>query len=154
MTDPMANRPSRDASPKEVWEFTMWLEEHGYDNAWADMFSTDAVFEIPLAPPGMRNRLEGREEIRATVAPAQRAAHQLLRTTTTDVRLHQTGDPEVIVCEFTSHKEVIATGEVAHVPYVHVVRVRDGEIVSKRDYASFELMPKLSLKTMEDPQHA
>ena len=56
------------------------------------------------------------------------------RLTGLDSVVHETLDPEVIVVEVELHGEVAATGERYRLPYVQVARVRDGAIVSFRDY--------------------
>jgi ketosteroid isomerase-like protein len=50
----------------------------------------------------------------------------------TDVVIHDTADPEVIVAEFCYRGSV--DGRQFVVPCVFVLRVRDGEIVESRDY--------------------
>jgi len=58
------------------------------------------------------------------------------------IRIHQTGDPEVIVAEFDYAGTVIATGESFRVPCVFVLRVRDGLIVESRDYIDHVAMAR------------
>jgi hypothetical protein len=48
--------------------------------------------------------------------------------------IHETTDPEVIVAEFEYQGTAAETGEEFALPGVFVMRVRDGEIVSSRDY--------------------
>jgi uncharacterized protein len=58
----------------------------------------------------------------------------LPRRTVENVTIHETSDPEVIVAEFEYHGDAADTGERVVIPAVFVMRVRDGEIVSSRDY--------------------
>jgi uncharacterized protein len=51
-----------------------------------------------------------------------------------NVTIHQTTDPEVIVAEFEYQGTSGDTGEPYSVPGIFVLRVRNGEIVSSRDY--------------------
>ena len=51
-----------------------------------------------------------------------------------DVVLHRTDDAEVVIGEFTATGVVTPTGAPYAMRYIGVVRVRDGEIVSYRDY--------------------
>lgn len=140
MTDCMTNRPGTDADPYDVWEYAgLVLRMDPY--RWADMFTEDGVMEIPLAPPGFPRRIEGREEIRRLMAPVQERAFTLHKSSRTSLTVHRTTDPEVIICEFESVKEEKSTGERYPMPYVHVVRIRAGEIVLLRDYAPFALAP-------------
>jgi uncharacterized protein len=50
------------------------------------------------------------------------------------ITIHQTADPEVIVAEFEYRGTVPDTGEPFALPGIFVMRVRDGQIVSSRDY--------------------
>jgi ketosteroid isomerase-like protein len=50
--------------------------------------------------------------------------------------LHETLDPEVIVVESTSIGQVLESGRRFELPAIAVVRIRDGEIVSYRDYVN------------------
>jgi ketosteroid isomerase-like protein len=82
----------------------------------------------PLRPAALRTR----EELREHFAPAgpdptwpRRAA---------GITIHQTTDPEVIVAEFEYQGTVAGTGEKFALPGIFVLRVRNGEIVSSRDY--------------------
>ena len=95
--------PGRDADPYEVWEFAgVVLRKDPY--RWADMFTVDGVMEMPLAPPAMPRRIEGREEIRRLMAPVQERAFALHESRRTSLTVHHTTDPEVMVCEFESVK--------------------------------------------------
>jgi uncharacterized protein len=82
----------------------------------------------PLRPAALRTR----EELREHFAPGgpdptwpRRAA---------GITIHQTTDPEVIVAEFEYQGTVAGTGEKFALPGIFVLRVRNGEIVSSRDY--------------------
>jgi ketosteroid isomerase-like protein len=51
-----------------------------------------------------------------------------------NITIHETADPEVIVAEFEYRGTVPGTGEPFALPGIFVMRVRDGQIVSSRDY--------------------
>jgi uncharacterized protein len=82
----------------------------------------------PLRRPALRTRDELREHFR----PA--GAGPVLRRRAAGITIHQTADPEVIVAEFAYQGTVDGTGETFALPGIFVLRVRDGEIVSSRDY--------------------
>jgi ketosteroid isomerase-like protein len=102
------------------------------DRRWddlADLYAEDAVVEMPFAtPPG---RLEGREAIRAHFAAAGRGP---LTLRASNVVVHDTGDPEVVIAEFDYDGQVSTTGRSFRVSNIQVLRVRNGRIVSSRDY--------------------
>jgi uncharacterized protein len=90
---------------------------------------TDVVHPFdPLRQPALRTRDELREHFSSAGAgprPARRAAN---------ITIHQTADPEVIVAEFEYQGTAAGTGEPYALPGIFVLRVRNGEIVSSRDY--------------------
>jgi uncharacterized protein len=120
-----------DTSPRAVFERAQRaLLDHDADG-FADLFAEDGVLEAPFTP---RTSAHGRDQLRREMTARGRAAHEA------GVRLagfrslvvHETADPEVIVVEFV---EDLVVGDRTHeLPFVQVVRVRDGEIVSFRDY--------------------
>lgn len=82
----------------------------------------------PLRAPSLRTRDELREHFRAAAKGPQ------LRRRVTNVCVHETADPEVVVAEFYYEGTVAETGEAFKLPGIFVLRVRDGKIVSSRDY--------------------
>jgi uncharacterized protein len=82
----------------------------------------------PLRGPALRTRDELREHF--TPPPGGLG----IERRATNVTIHETADPEVIVAEFEYHGAVLATGRRFVTPCVFVMRVRDGQIVESRDY--------------------
>ncbi|WP_141731363.1 nuclear transport factor 2 family protein [Oligoflexus tunisiensis] len=123
-------------TPKEIWEIQHKLVLNFDVDQHAELFAEDGVWEFPMAKQGSKVKLEGREAIREWVMEnarsAQEAGHRVLKYD--ELVIHETADPEVIVVEFDLHGEVTHTGEKYRRSYVQVLRVRDGRIVSLRDY--------------------
>jgi ketosteroid isomerase-like protein len=82
----------------------------------------------PLRAPALRTR----EELRRHFSPTN--ARLPLDRRAANITIHETTDPEVIVAEFEYQGTVGGTGEPFALPGIFVLRVRDGEIVSSRDY--------------------
>lgn len=82
----------------------------------------------PLHGASLRTRDEIRERMAAL------AARPLPRRHVGNVTIHETADPEVIVAEFEYQGTSPGSGEPYALPAIFVLRVRDGEIVSSRDY--------------------
>jgi uncharacterized protein len=82
----------------------------------------------PLRAAALRTRDELREHFRPT------GAGPLLHRRAANITIHETTDPEVIVAEFEYQGTVAETGEPFALPGIFVLRVRNGEIVSSRDY--------------------
>jgi uncharacterized protein len=121
------------ATPRQVVERFLRASA---DNAWddlADLYAPDAVIEIPFAPRGIPRRFQGREGHRTRF----KAAAPLRRIDKVDaVMVHETGDPEVVVVEFDTHATVTSTGRSFVSSYAMVMRIRNGLIISSRDYAN------------------
>jgi ketosteroid isomerase-like protein len=123
-------------SPRDVFERGQRLLLEHDPEGFAGLFAEDGVLEFPFAAPGMPRRREGREQIRREMLErGGRAREAGVRIVGFRPPLvHETTDPEVIVAEFAQD---VAFGERTHeLPFVQVLRVRDGQIVSFRDYVS------------------
>ena len=118
-------------SPREVFLALV----HGVaEGRWEDLpglyaEQTHVVHPFdPLRAAALRTRDELREHFRPAGAgpgPDRRPAN---------ITIHETADPEVIVAEFEYQGTIPETGEPFAVPGIFVLRVRDGQIVSSRDY--------------------
>ena len=96
-----------------------------------DMFAADGVLEYPYAPSGLRSPLVGRDAIVANF----QIVRKLLRVdSVTEVVVHETNDPQVVMIEFAGHGEGLITKEPYDQRYISVIRVRAGHIVHYKDY--------------------
>ncbi|MCX4744087.1 nuclear transport factor 2 family protein [Kitasatospora sp. NBC_01287] len=121
------------ATSREVVDRFLRLTAKGPAEETADVFSEDAVFEMPFLPPGAPAQEAGREAFRAHL----RGAAGLQEFDSVDtVRIHETADPEVVVVEHRLHGRVIATGKRFALDIVMIARVRDGLIVWSRTYSN------------------
>lgn len=82
----------------------------------------------PLRAPALRTRDGLREYFRPTDASPR------LHRRAANITIHETADPEVIIAEFEYQGTVADTGERFALPGIFVLRVRNGEIISSRDY--------------------
>ncbi|HEX6361052.1 nuclear transport factor 2 family protein [Actinophytocola sp.] len=96
-------------------------------NLYAEQTHVTHPFD-PLRAPALRTREELREHFRPT--DTSRRLHRR----PADITIHETADPEIIVAEFEYRGTIADTGEPFAQPAIFVLRVRDGEIVSSRDY--------------------
>ncbi|MER7751363.1 nuclear transport factor 2 family protein [Kitasatospora sp. NPDC097643] len=99
----------------------------------ADLYDVDAVHEFPFLFPGVPERYEGREAVRAGYR-ATWGASPARPEEVREVAVHQGADPEVITVEQVVTGTVATTGRPFAVPGLLVMRVRDGRIVHVRDY--------------------
>ncbi|MGI5246619.1 nuclear transport factor 2 family protein [Dactylosporangium sp. CA-139066] len=118
-------------TPREVF---LALVNGVADGRWEELpelyaEETDVVHPFdPLRRPALRSRDELREHFRPN-----EDVPRLMRKAA-NITVHETVDPEVIVAEFEYQGTVVETGEAFALPGIFVMRVRDGEIVSSRDY--------------------
>jgi uncharacterized protein len=121
-------------SPLEMAEQVRAMVAGREGIVFADLFAADGVLEYPFAPPGMPNRLEGREAIRDYHSALAAGGRSTLHMDEVNLVAHQTTDPGIVVVEISHH----GTSDILGGPYeslaLGVIRVYDGEIVSYRDY--------------------
>lgn len=125
-------------SPRDVFARYLRTGLTGDRGAQLELFADDAVVDFPFAPPGVPRRFRGREEIRGMLTALERATQRAdMRVKEADSAapvVHETTDPEVVIVEIDARIEVAGTGETLRVPFIQVYRVRDGKILSFRDY--------------------
>lgn len=109
-----------------------WLEAlHALDIPSAiELLADDAVLEMPLVPPGLPDRIEGKAAIGAFLDGSQ----VFSKLDFHDVDVHATSDPELAVVEFRSTGTFDATGLDYANRYALVIRARAGRIVLYREY--------------------
>jgi len=122
-------------SPRDVFE-----KYHGFVRGYdidrvVNMFAEDGRWEFPFAPVGSPSVLGGRQEIRTFLAPlyqqARESGRRILRYD--PFVLHETTDPETIICEFAVQGES-ADATPFRRSFVQVAQIRAGKIVRLRDY--------------------
>jgi uncharacterized protein len=99
----------------------------GFLTLWHD----DAIAEFPFAPAGFPRRLDG---IAAITDYLIDYPERLDIAGFSDLTVHQSTDPAVVIAEFTGTGTVVATGRPYKMPYIAVLTVREGKIAHYRDY--------------------
>lgn len=100
---------------------------------FADLWATDGTMEFPFAPPGWPTRLDGRDAVRDYL----RGYPDVFDVrSVTELTVHETTDPEVIVAEIEVDGVLVRTGTPYRRRYISVLTVRDGHIAGYRDYWS------------------
>ncbi|MFF7521955.1 nuclear transport factor 2 family protein [Streptomyces pseudovenezuelae] len=123
--------PAITTSPADLYRHSLRLLLDKDIPAWVGLWAEDGIMEFPFAPPGRPRRLEGNDAVAAYMRPYP--DHIDLHDFP-EVRIHETTDPETIVVEMRGVGRVVATDGPFEMTYVAVVTVRDGLIVSYRDY--------------------
>jgi ketosteroid isomerase-like protein len=91
---------------------------------WTD----DLVYEERFSDPP--RRIEGKEATRAYFSKAGTVYRMTLKLT----EVHECLDPDKLVLEYTSHGQVVATGDTYENSYIGVYRFRDGHIWHVREF--------------------
>jgi uncharacterized protein (TIGR02246 family) len=121
------------ATPADVLARRRHLILTGDADGFADLFTPDAVIEVPFAgPPGMPARLDGREAIRAYARQVMASPVQLEDFEVAE--LYQTVDPEVVIVEMQTKGTVTTTGRSFTATSIQILRIRDGQIALFRDF--------------------
>lgn len=117
--------------PTKVVEEILRSGLAGDNERFLELMAPDVVLEWPYRPDGVPGELRGREAVGAFVASD---GGLITFTEYTDVKMHETVDPEVVIVEYAAHGVVTATGEPFEQHPIAVLRVRDGQVVTYRDY--------------------
>ncbi|MFF4548405.1 nuclear transport factor 2 family protein [Streptomyces sp. NPDC001435] len=118
-------------SPREVFQKLLHGITAGRFSELAELYAEDAVVETVFEPLGPR-RFEGRAVLGERFA--QVAALSPIELSSSNVVIRETDDPEVIVAEWDYQVHHRVTGRTFEAANIQVLRVRDGLIVSSRDY--------------------
>ncbi|MFE2477980.1 nuclear transport factor 2 family protein [Streptomyces sp. NPDC059389] len=118
-------------SPREVSQELLARIGQGRYAELAELYAPDVVVETVFEPVGPR-RFEGRTVLEERFAAV--AAASPVELTPANVVIRETEDPEVVVTEWDYRVHHRATGRSFETANIQVMRVRDGLIVTSRDF--------------------
>lgn len=130
-------------SLREVWDHLVSHQVTRDIDGWIECFAPDATLEWPFRLKGVPARLEGREAIRAAVAPVWERATKANRRISghENVVFHQTTDPQTAIVEFD------IVGESARGPFrqaaVYLLRLRDSRVLLLREFVDTAALNEL-----------
>lgn len=120
------------ATSRDVVEQVLRAGQEMDTDMFVSLIAPDGYIEWPYRPEGVPDRLEGREQIREFL---NAQAKGLVRFEEfRNMVIHETVDPEVVIAEYDAHGTVVPTGAPFHQTIIAVLRIRDGLVVSYRDY--------------------
>jgi ketosteroid isomerase-like protein len=128
-------------TPREIFALLArdWLSNANASAFPRDLLDDDVVIEMPLAPPGWPNRIQGRQQFVA-LAEAGRKAMPIRFDDCRNVVIHETADPEGIVVEYELVGTVTTTSTPASAQVIAVLRIQDGRIAHWREYHNIAAM--------------
>lgn len=119
-------------TPRDTVERLLRAARELDTDAFVELMAPDGYIAWPYRPPGVPARVQGRAAIRRHLTAV---ADGLIRLDQhRDVVVHETADPEVVIVEYEARGTVVPTGAPFEQTVIAVFRVRDGRIVSYRDY--------------------
>ena len=128
---------SKTATPTEVFHrLVKAIEERSQSDIIDECYAEDLVVEHPFMVPEPTST-KGREQLRKRMMNAQNLP---VTMEVSNIVVHETTDPEVIVGEFQSRITSKQTGKQITTSNILVLRVRGGLIVSSRDYHNHALL--------------
>jgi uncharacterized protein len=127
--------PATAASPRQTVERLLHAAISADPGDMADCYAPRVVIEMPFAVTALYpDRIETtREELRARYrAGRAKRRYQGL----SNVVIHETTDPDVVIAEYELHGEFTETAEPFSVRFLMILTIRDGQIVHSRDYSN------------------
>lgn len=129
------------ASPAEVFHrLVRAVAQRRQVEILDECFAEDVVVEHPFMVPEPATT-HGREQLRRRMAELRTWPITMV---VDEVVVHHTADPEVIVGEFRSAVTSTVNGRQVTTRNIMVLRVRDGLIVSSRDFHNHAVLAELA----------
>jgi uncharacterized protein len=127
------------SSPTEVFHRVVAaVAERRQSEIIDECYAEDVVVEHPFMIP-QPTTTKGPEQLRVRTTNLKKLP---ITMEVADIVVHETADPEVIVGEFKSRITSTQTGKRITTSNILVLRVRNGQIVSSRDYHNHALLAK------------
>ena len=120
------------ATSREVVEQVLRASREMDTDTFVSLIAPEGYVEWPYRPTGIPGRVTGREQIRQFLT--EQATGLVKFEEYRNTVIHETTDPEVVIVEYDAHGTVVPTGAPLHQTIIAVIRVRDGLVVSYRDY--------------------
>jgi ketosteroid isomerase-like protein len=96
--------------------------------ALVELYTEDYVLDLPYSGAG--TIVEGRDEALAYIA----AALEHVRFSLTITEVHPSTNPDLVIAEYTSEGEMVATGEPYRNRYIGLWWFRDGRVCRTREF--------------------
>ena len=120
------------ATAREVVERILRASREQDTETFVSLFAPDGYVEWPYRPAGIPGRVQGRDQLREFLTGQANGLVTFDEYRNTVI--HETTDREVVIVEYEAHGTVIPTGAPLHQTIIAVLRIRDGLVVSYRDY--------------------
>lgn len=126
----LAAENTRQANEQVIRDFLRLLSEKKMD-AWIELWTEDAVQDMPFSPAGFPLRVEGREAIRKHYSNLPNTVGRMVFP---DLVIYPMVDPNWVLAEYRGEIEVLATGRPYNNRYCGLFQLREGRIALFREY--------------------
>lgn len=126
----MTESEIRQINEQTMRDFLRLLAEKNMD-AWGELWTEDAVQEMPFSPAGFPTRVEGREALQKHYSGLPEAYGAMAFP---DLVLFPMLDPNWVLAEYRGDIDVLATGRPYNNHYCGLFHLRDGKIAFFREY--------------------
>ncbi|MEM0911375.1 MAG: nuclear transport factor 2 family protein [Pseudomonadota bacterium] len=134
-----------------VTDFLVALEQKDMD-AFSDVWSEDAVQDMPFSPEGFPKRVIGKENLIAHYAKWPEMSGDA--NFTDNLRFYPMRDANTIFVEYTGSVDVLTTGRKYEQTYAGLFQIEDGKISLFREYYDPTLFAyAFALDSSSDPSH-
>lgn len=116
----------RAASRRALSEHTR-LVSSGQIEEWIGLYAPDGVIEFPFAPPGVPQRVQGHDALKAHMVGFPRT----FDIEFVDFTFHDTGDPSVVIAEYRSTGRAVPTGKPYEQTVITVVHTDDRGLITR-----------------------
>jgi uncharacterized protein len=120
----------RTNNEQTIRDFLRLLSEKNL-SAWIDLWTEDAVQDMPFSPPEFPKRLEGKKAIARHYSGLPQAVGNMGFF---DLKLYPMQDPDLILAEYRGEIEVLATGRPYNNCYCGLFQLKSHKIALFREY--------------------
>jgi uncharacterized protein len=120
----------RTNNEQTIRDFLRLLSEKNL-SAWIDLWTEDAVQDMPFSPPEFPARLEGKKAIARHYSSLPQTVGKM---DFFDLKLYSMQDPDWILAEYRGEIEVLATGRPYNNRYCGLFQLKDSKIALFREY--------------------
>ena len=113
-----------------VQRYVQTIVEKDIDG-WMNLWDDNCVLELPFAPKGRPNRVEGKADLSTYI---QGVVKNLEVVNTAQQQIYLTQDPNLIIVEFGGEGRIPSTGRTFRAQYVWMMRTNNGRLIHMRDY--------------------
>ncbi len=132
-------------TPTEIfYELHKYVKRYDADGQ-AALFAENGVWEFPFASGNIPRKLEGREKVQTFgkmgMEMSKKAGRRIVKYNS--INIYKTTEEDTIIAEFELEGEVIDKKRRYKIPYIQLLKVKNGKIILLRDYFPSDILKNL-----------